>query len=134
MASSCMVEYSEATHVHKCLLTLTWAPLCYDAAKRASSLTTAVALVFIHASPNSCCGAAKQAFNVHCHASCKIRADRTGLQVLYYPDFAQGIRNLLDLTAEVIFVRADLLPGMAAMGVVNESAFKVLTQVCYTAQ
>lgn len=53
-------------------------------------------------------------------------------EVLYYPDFTQGIRNLLDLTAEVIFVRADLLPDMAAMGQVNMAAFKVLAQVCCT--
>ena len=75
---------------------------------------------------------AKQACNLQRPG--RLSANPKDLQVLYYPDAAQGVRNLLDLTAEVLFVRADLLPAMAAMGLVNESAFKVLTQVRRRAQ
>ena len=51
-------------------------------------------------------------------------------QVLYYPDMARGVQNLLDGLVEVIFTRADRLPGLAADGQVDISAFKVVAQVC----
>ena len=52
--------------------------------------------------------------------------------MLYYPDIKQGVQNLLDGLTEVIFVRANLLPGMAAQGLVDLTAFKVLAQVGFT--
>lgn len=52
------------------------------------------------------------------------------MQVLYKPGVQEGIFNLLNLTAEVVFARADRFPSMAAVGLVNGSAIKVLDQVC----
>lgn len=55
------------------------------------------------------------------------------LQVLYKSGVLEGIPNLLDLKAEVVFARADRLPGLVANGSVNSSAVKVLAQVCCNA-
>lgn len=53
--------------------------------------------------------------------------------MLYKAGTQEGIPNLLDLTAEVVFARADRLPSTAAGGMVNGSAIKVLDQVCCVA-
>lgn len=57
-------------------------------------------------------------------------ADIHEVQVLYKPGVQESIFTLLNLTADVVFVRADRLPSMAAAGLLNGSAVKVLDQVC----
>ena len=51
------------------------------------------------------------------------------LQVLYLQNIEQGIDDLLDGLADIIFVRADLLENMQTQGLVTVSSFKVLAQV-----
>ena len=49
--------------------------------------------------------------------------------MLYLPNIQQGIQDVLDGLADVIFVRADLLQNMQNAGLFNVSDFKVLSQV-----
>jgi hypothetical protein len=51
------------------------------------------------------------------------------LQVLYLQNIEQGVDDLLDGLADIIFVRADLLESMQTQGLVTVSSFKVLAQV-----
>ena len=76
--------------------------------------------------------AATHAPTVHVRLSCMTSADIHCLQVLYKPGTWDGISNLLDMSAEVCFARADRLPVLAAKGQVNSSVFKVLAEVCCT--
>ncbi len=51
------------------------------------------------------------------------------LQVLYLQNIEQGVDDLLDGLADIIFVRADLLESLQTQGLVTVSSFKVLAQV-----
>ena len=51
------------------------------------------------------------------------------LQVFYLQNIEQGVDDLLDGLADIIFVRADLLENMQAQGLVTVSSFKVVAQV-----
>jgi hypothetical protein len=49
--------------------------------------------------------------------------------VYYLPNIEQGVDDLLDGLADIIFIRADLLENMQTQGLVTVSSFKVLAQV-----
>ena len=51
------------------------------------------------------------------------------LQVLYLQNIEQGVDDLLDGLADIIFVRAHLLESLQTQGLVTVSSFKVLAQV-----
>ncbi len=51
------------------------------------------------------------------------------LQVYYLQNIQQGVDDLLDGLADIIFIRADLLENMQTQGLVTVSSFKVVAQV-----
>lgn len=51
------------------------------------------------------------------------------LQVYFLQNIKQGVDDLLDGVADIIFVRADLMENLQTQGLVTVSSFKVLAQV-----
>lgn len=63
-------------------------------------------------------------------SSASLQALRVNLlQVYFLQNIQQGVDDLLDGLADIIFVRADLMENLQTQGLVTVSSFKVLAQV-----